>query len=166
MLWNEERDERRCENATLVIAMLKLLTSNETAALLRMPESGMGYQVVDAVERETNRTQRGVAYNAELFAPDETAAADRVILLTKSYKEALRAASSAGARFKEFRLVTDHRTTVLSMSMRAAKASGGADAAAEEATTEGEVFNLHYSRVSEFRAQERLRVRPTPIVDA
>jgi hypothetical protein len=84
MLWNEERDERRCENATLVIAMLKLLTSNETAALLRMPESGMGYQVVDAVERETNRTQRGVAYNAELFAPDETAAADRVILLTKS----------------------------------------------------------------------------------
>jgi len=49
--------------------MLRLTDSN-TRALLAQPESGMGYQVVEATLSD-NKTKRGVAYNAELLLFEE-----------------------------------------------------------------------------------------------
>jgi hypothetical protein len=98
----------------------------------------MGYQVVDVVTNDY-RTKRGVVYNAELLALDEEAQNNRLILLTKSANDALRAASASTGRFLKFSIVRDQRTTVLSL--RAAKAAtGGASGAAEELTIAGKVF--------------------------
>ena len=112
------------------------LSSEETHTILRQPESGMGYQIVDA--RTTNyRTKRGVVFNAELLALDEETRSDR-LMLSKSYAQALRAAKSTVGQFRSLTVVQDYRTTVLSK--RQVKAAGGANEATEEMSKEAEVF--------------------------
>ncbi|HWB15891.1 MAG TPA: hypothetical protein VG538_05740 [Vicinamibacterales bacterium] len=113
------------------------LSQEQTRSLVRQPESGMGYQVVDAATTD-NKTKRGIVYNAELLTLDEDRHGDRVIMLTKSASEALRTAESAIGRIKSLTVVRDSRTTVLSK--REAKASGGASEAETEKTKEGEKF--------------------------
>ena len=113
------------------------LNQDETRSLLRQPESGMGYQVVDALTTD-NRTKRGVVYNAELLTLDEDRQADRVIMLTKSVAEAFRTANSTIGKFRSLSVVRDQRTTVLAK--REAKAPGGATEADVEKTKEGEKF--------------------------
>ncbi len=113
------------------------LTEDETNALLRQAESGMGYQVVDAVTPEF-RTKRGVVYNGELLTLDEDRAGDRTILLTKSFTEALRTANNAVGKFRSLSVVPDPRTTVLSK--REASAAGGASEAEISKTKRGDKF--------------------------
>jgi hypothetical protein len=113
------------------------LTLDESLDLLRQPESGMGYQVVDAVTTEF-RTKRGIVYNSELLMLDEDRAIDRTILRTKSFREALRTSSSAVGQFRSISVVRDSRTTVLSR--REAKASSGASEAVVGSTEDGERF--------------------------
>ena len=124
------------------------LRFEETQSLLRQPESGMGYQVVDA--RTTDyRTKRGVVVNAELLALDEEERTDR-LMLSKSYAESLRTARSAVGQFRSLSVVQDYRTTVLSK--RQAKAAGGANEATEEMSKEGEGFH----RFSAFENDRRV----------
>jgi hypothetical protein len=113
------------------------LNQEETRSLLRQPESGMGYQVVDALSTD-NKTKRGVVYNAELLTLDEDRLSDRVILGMKSVAEAVRTANSTVGRFRSISVVRDSRTTVLAT--RAAKLIGGANEAEREQTQEGEKF--------------------------
>lgn len=113
------------------------LNPDETRSLLRQPESGMGYQVVDAVTVDF-KTKRGVVYNAELLTLDEDRQSDRVLMLTKSATEALRSASSTVGQFRSLAVVRDSRTTVLSK--REAKAVGGAGDAEAEKTRDSEKF--------------------------
>lgn len=113
------------------------LSQEETRSLLRQPESGMGYQIVDA-QTTDYRTKRGVVLNAELLKLDEEAQSDSIVLLTKSHAQALRTASSSYGKFRALTVVRDPRTTVLSK--REAKAGGGADEGVDEKTKEDEVF--------------------------
>lgn len=125
------------------------LSEEEIRSLVGQPESGMGYQVVDAVTSDS-WTKRGVVFNAELLALDEDRETDRLFLLGKSADEALRAADSSAGKFLSLSVVKDHRTTVLSM--RAAKA-GGASEAITEKTKEDEKFY----RFSAFENDRRVR---------
>ena len=125
------------------------LSEDHLRSLLRQPESGMGFQVVDAVTAD-HVTKRGIVLNAELLLLDEDARSDRLILLTKTRGETLRTASSAAGRFRSLSVVRDHRTTVLSV--RAAKAAGGASEADVEKTKEGEKFY----RFSAFEKDHRI----------
>lgn len=112
------------------------LSHEQAQSLLRQPESGMGYQVVDGVTNE-RRTKRGIVYNAELLTLDEDQFSDRVFMLTKSVDEALRTASSAADVFRSLTVVHDARSTVLAK--HAVKAGGAADAGQEE-TKADEMF--------------------------
>jgi hypothetical protein len=113
------------------------LTQEERRSLLRQPESGMGYQIVDA-QTTDYRTKRGIVLNAELLKLDEDTLSDSIELLTKSHAQALRTASGSYGKFRALTVVRDPRTTVLSK--REAKAGGGADEGADEKTKEDEVF--------------------------
>ncbi len=113
------------------------LNDDQTRSLIRQPESGMGYQVVDAVTTDY-KTKRGLVYNAELLTLDEDRRSDRVVMLTKSVAEALKTANSTVGRFRSLTVVRDSRTTVLSK--RDAKLAGGASEAEVEKTKEGERF--------------------------
>ena len=124
------------------------LSHDETRSLLEQPESGMGYQVVNA--KTDYRTKRGVIFNAELLTLDEDKHSDRRILLSKSYAEALRTAKSAVGQFRSLSVVRDYGTTALSK--RETKAAGGANEAAEEKTKEGEGFY----RFSAFKNDRRI----------
>ena len=124
------------------------LSSKETSSLLRQPESGMGYQVVDA-QKMDYRTKRGVVFNAELLTLDEDERSDR-LMLSKSYTEALRTAESAVGRFRSLSVVRGYGTTILSK--REGKAAGGADEADKEKTKEGEVSH----RFSAFKNDRRV----------
>lgn len=113
------------------------LTPEETAALRKQPESGMGYQIVDA--KEMFATKRGVVYNGQLLSLDENANADRVVMLTKSVSELRQLSASSAGRFRALTVVQDD-PRVIKLSTRSAKASGGAKDGPEEKTKEGEVF--------------------------
>lgn len=113
------------------------LSEGEIGSLLRQPESGMGYQVVDALTTDS-RTKRGIVYNAELLTLDENRLSDRMIMLTKTVSEALRTASSTAGEFRALTVVHDARTTRLAK--QESKTAGGADTAAEQKTKDGDAF--------------------------
>ena len=112
------------------------LTQEETRSLIDQPESGMGYQVVEALTTDFKK-KRGIVFNAELLAMDEDRQTDR-LMLRKSASEALKAASSTAGRFRSLSVVRDQRTTVL-LSMRAEKAAGASEAEKEK-TKDGDGF--------------------------
>lgn len=94
--------------------MLKL-NETQTRSLLAQPETGMGYQEVEATLRD-NRTEKGIVYNAELiFLGTES----RNILKLSSYPTVLKAARSAGDEIKSLRVLrTREGTMSLSAGMR------------------------------------------------
>ncbi len=113
------------------------LTDSEKTALIRQPESGMGYQVVDAVTWDA-QPRRGVVYNGELLTLDRDRVGDRAILLTKSFPEALRLASSSTGQFRSLSVVRDPRVTTLSK--RDVKNSSGASDGEVGKTKDGDKF--------------------------
>ena len=66
------------------------LTDEHRTHLLNRPESGMGYQFVEATLPD-NRSKRGVAYNAELLLFEEEPRS----LLRTEYRTLLRTTKSA-----------------------------------------------------------------------
>jgi hypothetical protein len=124
------------------------ISEEETRSLVHQPESGMGYQVVDAITTDFKK-KRGIVFNAELFALDEDRQADRLVMLRKTASEALTTAGSTAGKFRSLSVVKDNRTTVLSK--RAAKA-GGASEAATEKTRDGDRFY----RFSAFKNDRRV----------
>jgi hypothetical protein len=70
------------------VPMIKL-TAADTRKLLQQPETGMGYQIVEATTHD-GRTQEGIAVNAELFF---YGGESRSILRTASYPNILKLAN-------------------------------------------------------------------------
>ena len=98
--------------------MLKL-TQAQTRSLLAQPETGMGYQEVEATLRN-NTVEKGIVYNAELmFEGTES----RNILKLSSYPTVLRAARSAGDEIKSLRVI---RTREGLKSLSATREASGA----------------------------------------
>ncbi len=143
--------------------MLRLTDSN-TRALLAQPESGMGYQVVEATLSD-NKTKRGVAYNAELLLFEEE---PRRIMLSTPYLRLLESARSATGEIKSLRVIS--RATVTTLSARepsgivVQKKAGPAKDGPREKTKADEVFKRFSAypndrRVASDRScsQERMR---------
>ncbi len=133
------------------------LNLDEARSLLGQPESGMGYQVVDAVTTDY-KTKRGVVYNAELLKLDEDRHSDRIVMLTKSAAEALKTANTSVGQFRSLAVVRDSRTTVLSK--REAKVAGGASEGEVEKTKEGEKFYRFSAFANDRRVTADNRLSP------
>jgi hypothetical protein len=80
--------------------MLKL-TEAHTRSLLAQPETGMGYQEVEATLRN-NTVEKGIVYNAELMFEG---AESRNVLKLASYPVVLRTARAAGEEIKSLRVI-------------------------------------------------------------
>ena len=81
--------------------MLKLADSY-TRDLLDQPESGMGYQLVEATLLDS-KTKRGIAYDAELLRFDDEPHA--VMLRAASYRKLLELAKSSVGEIKALRVL-------------------------------------------------------------
>lgn len=110
--------------------------------MLAQPETGMGYQVVEATLRD-NKTEQGIAYNAELlFLGNES----QTILSRGPYPIVLRLADRSSGEIKALRVLTTRGgTTTLSSVARAAtptvkKTATSAKEAPIEDTKADEVF--------------------------
>jgi hypothetical protein len=117
------------------------LSESQTRELLRQPETGMGYQEVEATLRN-NTLEKGIVYNAELmFESTES----RNILKLASYPIVLRTARSAGDEIKSLR-VSRAREGLKSLSStrdasgNVKKSAGPAKDATVEKTKADEVF--------------------------
>ena len=133
--------------------MLKL-NESETRDLLAQPETGMGYQAVEALLWD-NKKQRGIAYNAELlFLGNEP----QNFLRRDPYTTVLESAQSSGSKIKKLRVLP--RETVAHRSsdiwdapvMLKKKATPAKDAPIEK-TKSGEVFK----RFSAYEDDKRRR---------
>ena len=113
------------------------LTEVQTRELLTQPETGMGYQAVDATLAD-NTTARGVVYNAELLSLDGE---PRVGVAT-SYRTLLESATSASGLVKALRVLPRAGSTTFSVAREswAAKTAGPATDAADVTTAAGETF--------------------------
>jgi hypothetical protein len=113
------------------------LTEAQTRELLTQPESGMGYQAVDATLSD-NTTTRGVAYNAELLSLDS----EPHVGLSASYRTLLESAKSATGQIKSLRVVPRTGSTTFWLAREASPVEqvGPAKDAAEEKTSSGEIF--------------------------
>jgi hypothetical protein len=127
--------------------MLKL-TSQQKRELLAQPETGMGYQVVDAT-LYSNATKRGVAYNAELLLYNEE---PRILTLSRgTFRKMLESAPSSAGEIKSLRVVPRREFRALSIKK---VVGGGAKEAEEEKTKEGEVFKRFVAYENDVRLRE------------
>jgi len=131
--------------------MLRLTDSN-THALLAQPESGMGYQVVEATLSEY-KTKRGVAYNAELLLFEDE---PRRIMLSTPYLKLLESARSATGEIKSLRVISRATDTTLSArepsGAEVQKKAGPAKDGPKEKTKVDEVFKRFSAYPSVSRA--------------
>lgn len=129
--------------------MLKL-TAAETNALKQQPESGMGYQLVEATQYD-DRIKRGIVYNAELFFEENES---RSILYRLSAPRVLEQATRSTGQFKSLRVLSrkDAPTTLSERTPTDAKAVPAKEAPVEQ-TKEGDVFK----RFSAFKNDIRLQ---------
>src|ERR1035437_9840889 len=113
-------------------------------SLLTEPETGMGYQRVEATLRD-NKTERGIAFNAEwLVLDDETQVARRMYPNTNPYTILLkRSAQSSGNEIKALRVLPRAGMVFRAIEKKAAPAKD----ASKEKTKADEVFK----RFSPFR---------------
>ncbi len=120
--------------------MLKL-SYHDRDALLKQPESGMGYQIVEATTKE-DKKKRGIVYNAELLLFEEE---PRQVMLTSNFNSLLERAESSLFGVKEIRVVSRPATLSAFGSLRetgpayGTKSNGAAEAPVDH-TKAGEVF--------------------------
>src|SRR4051812_28402454 len=129
------------------------LTAADTSTLKHLPESGMGYQLVEGTQYD-DRIKRGIAYNGELFFEEHES---RSILRTLSYPQVLKEAAQSTSQFKSLRVLsrsaapitlTERQTTII----RSAKAAPAKEGTTEQ-TKEGEVFKRFSAYKNDNRVQ-------------
>ena len=118
-------------------------------SLLTEPETGMGYQRVEATLRD-NKTERGIAFNAELLVlDDETQVTRRMYPNTNPYTILLkRSAQSSGNEIKALRVLPRAGMVFRAIEKKAAPAKD----ASKEKTKADEVFK----RFSAFQNDQRV----------
>jgi hypothetical protein len=126
----------------------------------RLPESGMGYQLVEVEFEKFPRTDAGIAYNGELLV----LSTDPVVNLTRESFDrlVLRAASGRG-EIKSLRILHKsdaHRLDARareSLGLKSLSARSGAGPASDapiEQTRAGEVFKRFTAYAKDFRLRE------------
>lgn len=129
--------------------MLRFIAA-DTKKLLQQPETGMGYQIVEATTRDGVKRD-GIAFNAELFFYGDES---RSILRTQRYPNVLKLASTPVEEFKELRVLSRSaaRTTLTVREDTLAK-TGPAKDAPVESTKAIQVF----TRFSAFPNDNRVQ---------
>ena len=127
--------------------MLKV-SSSHASYLLSQPESGMGYQNVEATTFG-DKVKRAVAFNAELLVFDEE---PRSVLRTMSVRKLAESSQASVTEIRTLR-VLPIRTVAMRDALTKAIKAGPAKDAPEEKTKEGEVFK----RFVAFEKDNRLR---------
>lgn len=119
------------------------LSSSQTTSLLNQPESGMGYQSVEATTFD-NKTKRATAFNAELLVVDDE---PRSVLRTASFRKLVESAPSAAGEIRTLIVVRRSLSAKLQESLRLSESikakiekTQPAKDAPEDKTKEGEVF--------------------------
>jgi hypothetical protein len=123
------------------------ISSSHFALLLSLPETGMGYQNVEATTFN-DKMKRGVAFNAELLVFDDE---DRKLLRTLSLRKLVESAPTSAGEIRTLRVLP--RLTITALSREAVVKAGPAKDAPEQKTKEGEVFK----RFVAFEKDNRLR---------
>ena len=103
--------------------MLKLDLSLQ-CLLLDQPESGMGYQIVEATTFD-NQIKRGIAYNAELLLFDEE---PRLTLKTTAFARLLNEAQISTGEIKSLHVVTNTASASPAFALRETATSYGKQA--------------------------------------
>jgi hypothetical protein len=140
--------------------MLKL-NSTWQCLLLNQPESGMGYQIVEATTFD-NKIKRGVVYNAELLLFEEE---PRFRLLAATFQQLLEAAKVSKDEIKSLQVVTNAASPPPTFALREAVSSYGKKVApAKDApiakTRENEVFKRFTAYEKDHRITSDGRLRP------
>jgi len=133
--------------------MLKLAGAL-TQSLLAQPESGMGYQIVEAMT-VSKQPRRGIAYNAELLLFEDE---PRRVLLSASYERLLESAQASTGEITSLRVIQRPPTPsalagVRESSTAYGKHTGPAKDAPYEKTKTGDVFK----RFSAYRNDRRVQ---------
>ena len=128
--------------------------------LLNQPESGMGYQIVEATTFD-NAIKRGIAYNAELFLFEEEPRA----MLKASYQNLLAEAKISTGEIKSLHVVTNTTSTSPAFVLRETSVSGEkkshpAKDAPIERTKEREVFKRFTAYENDHRIASDGRLLP------
>ena len=127
--------------------MLKL-NELETKNLLAQPETGMGYQHVEAILWD--KTERGIVYNAELlFLGDEP----QIRLQSDPYTTVLESAQSSGNKIKGLRVLL--RETVAHRSVGGGDTSEKKAAPAKDAPIEKTKSDEVFKRFSAYANDNR-----------
>ena len=126
------------------------LTDLETRTLLGQPETGMGYQIVEATTRDEKK-KCGIVYNAELFFSDGES---RSILRTPSYPNVLKLATRSVGEFKALQVLSRSAAPITLTERKAAVAEAGP---AREAPIEKTKANDVFKRFSAYENDNRRR---------
>jgi len=138
--------------------MIKL-TERFIASLVQQPESGMGYQIVEA-EYIGRGMKKGVVYNAELIVFEDE---PRRIITEAQYQELLKAASTETSSIKSIRVVLSPPTITKSASQISEEKFLGKPA------TEGEIEETEkdeiFKRFTAYRNDRRITARGSLLHD-
>src|SRR5438046_109668 len=127
--------------------MLKLSYSHANY-LRNQPESGMGYQNVEAATFD-NKTKRGTVYNAELLVFEDE---PRNMLRTASFRRLIELSQTSAGEIRDLRVLP--RRTITTLSREADVKACGAKEATEEKTKEGEVLKRFVAYEKDIRLQD------------
>lgn len=131
--------------------MLKLNLTFQ-AQLLKQPESGMGYQIVEAVTSDY-KTKRGIAYNAELLLFEE----EPRTMLRRDYQNLLVEAKDSTGEIKSLHVVLSTVSTSSAHVLRESSPSHrGKGCPAKDAPPEGTKENEVFKRFSAYESDRRI----------
>ncbi len=132
--------------------MIKL-TERFIANLVQQPESGMGYQIVEA-EYFSRGIKKGVVYNAELMAFEDES---RRIMTEAQYQELVKTASTETSLIKSIRVIPPQPTLMKSASQISEERPLGKPA------TEGEIEETEkdkiFKRFTAYRNDRRITAK-------
>jgi len=133
------------------------LTDAHRAALLFEPESGMGYQYVDATLQD-DQTRPGIAYNAELLLFEGEPRSS----LNEDYDALLKKARSAAGEVKTLRVVARSRQTGPPQFVKEATATTlpAKDAPEEETGGENDLFKRFSAFANDRRVNANGSLQP------
>jgi hypothetical protein len=131
------------------------LNQAQTTDLLGSPESGMGYQLVEATLRD-DKKKDGVVYNADLLVLNDERQL-RILELRESYPRSLRFAQDAAGEVKALRVLAGPRLMALS---EAEKKSVGATDGLAGKTKAGAAFKRFSAYANDNRVMADASLRP------
>jgi hypothetical protein len=133
-----------------------MIQVNETLrrSLLSQPETGMGYQRIDATLQD-NKTERGVVFNAEFLVLDgEKEETRRSHPYTNPYSILLKASPESGNQIKALRVLPRESVALRGLETKAlGKKGGSAKDAGTEKTKADQVFKRFSAFQNDFRVQ-------------